>query len=131
MPPVSDSCPGWHGWRSPGGTSDSREHGRRERALDTASRPAASPDPSDAHVDRRANAIRQLCGVVLHVADVDELVLQLRQRTVAGLGVDVRLDRGVTVFLRGNNITETEYDSVLGYPGLPRTFMGGVRFGLR
>jgi outer membrane receptor protein involved in Fe transport len=49
--------------------------------------------------------------------------------TVAGLGVDVRLDRGVTVFLRGNNITDTEYDSVLGYPGLPRTFMGGVRFG--
>ena len=50
---------------------------------------------------------------------------------VAGLGVDVRLDHGITAFVRANNVGDTEYDSVLGYPGMPRTFMVGARFGLR
>ena len=48
--------------------------------------------------------------------------------TVAGLGADVRLDRTVTVYVHANNITDTVYDSALGYPGLPRQVMVGVRF---
>ena len=48
--------------------------------------------------------------------------------TVAGLGLDYRVDRALTVFIRGNNITDTEYDSALGYPGLPRSVMVGARF---
>jgi hypothetical protein len=32
------------------------------------------------------------------------------------------------VFLRANNIGDTEYDSVLGYAGMPRHVMVGVRF---
>jgi len=48
--------------------------------------------------------------------------------TIADLGVDVRVDRALTVFVRANNITDTTYDAVLGYPGLPRTIMAGVRF---
>ena len=48
--------------------------------------------------------------------------------TVLGLGVDVRLDRAATVYVRANNVTDTEYDSVLGYPGMPRQVMVGARF---
>jgi outer membrane receptor protein involved in Fe transport len=51
--------------------------------------------------------------------------------TLGDLGVDVRLDRGVTVFVRSNNVTDTTYDAALGYPGLPRTVMAGVRFALK
>jgi outer membrane cobalamin receptor len=46
--------------------------------------------------------------------------------TVAGLGLDYRLDRSVTLFVRSNNIGDTEYDSALGYPGMPRTVMVGA-----
>lgn len=49
---------------------------------------------------------------------------------VAGLGVDVRAHEGLTIFLRGNNITSTEYEAALGFPGLPRTIMAGARFTL-
>ena len=48
--------------------------------------------------------------------------------TVAGLGVDYRLDKSFTVYVRANNITDTEYDSALGYPGMPRQVMVGGRF---
>jgi outer membrane cobalamin receptor len=48
--------------------------------------------------------------------------------TVLGLGVDVRLDRAATVYVRANNVTDTEYDSVLGYPGMPRQVMVGAKF---
>ena len=47
---------------------------------------------------------------------------------VAGLGLDYRVDRAVTVYVRGNNITDTEYDMALGYPGLPRSVAFGVQF---
>ena len=50
---------------------------------------------------------------------------------IGGLGLDIRLDRGVTAFIRANNVTDTSYDSVLGYPGMPRTVMAGARFALR
>ena len=49
--------------------------------------------------------------------------------TVAGLGVDVRAHRMLTLFVRANNVTDTEYESALGYPGMPRTVMVGTRFG--
>ena len=49
--------------------------------------------------------------------------------TVAGLGVDLRAHRMLTVFLRANNIADTEYESALGYPGMPRSVMVGTRFG--
>ena len=47
---------------------------------------------------------------------------------VAGAGVEYELERAATVFVRVNNIGGTEYDSALGYPGLPRNAMVGVRF---
>jgi outer membrane cobalamin receptor len=50
--------------------------------------------------------------------------------TVAGLGVDVQVDRDVSLYVRGNNITNTSYDTALGYPGMPRTMMVGARFNI-
>jgi vitamin B12 transporter len=47
---------------------------------------------------------------------------------VSGLGVDVRAHEQLTVFVRANNIGDTEYQSALGWPGLPRNVMAGVRF---
>ena len=49
---------------------------------------------------------------------------------VAGLGIDVRAHRSVTLFLRGDNISDKTYDSALGYPGLPRAIVAGARFAL-
>ena len=49
---------------------------------------------------------------------------------VGSLGVDVRAADGVTLFARTDNIGNTSYESVLGYPGLPRSFMAGVRWNL-
>jgi vitamin B12 transporter len=49
--------------------------------------------------------------------------------TVAGVGIDLRAHRTVTVFVRANNVADTEYESALGYPGMPRTVMVGTRFG--
>ena len=53
------------------------------------------------------------------------------ERGADAAGVDVRAHDRVTLFLRGNNIGDAAYDSVLGYPGLPRAFVAGarVRFG--
>jgi vitamin B12 transporter len=47
--------------------------------------------------------------------------------TVIGLGVDVAAHPRVSVFVRGNNIANRSYDSVLGYPALPRAFVLGAR----
>ena len=47
---------------------------------------------------------------------------------VAGLGVDIRVHDALTLFLRGDNIGDTTYDSALGYPGLPRAVVIGARF---
>ena len=47
---------------------------------------------------------------------------------VAGLGLDVRVHEALTVFLRGDNVGDTTYDSALGYPGLPRSVVIGARF---
>jgi vitamin B12 transporter len=50
--------------------------------------------------------------------------------TVGSLGVDVRAATGLTLFARADNIGDTGYESVLGYPGLPRSFTAGVRWNL-
>ena len=50
--------------------------------------------------------------------------------TIAGLGLDVRVDRQLTFYARVNNVGDTAYDSVLGYPGMPRTVAAGARFTL-
>jgi outer membrane receptor protein involved in Fe transport len=47
---------------------------------------------------------------------------------VSGFGIDFEAAREATVFLRVNNAGETEYDGALGFPGMPRTVMAGVRF---
>jgi outer membrane receptor protein involved in Fe transport len=47
---------------------------------------------------------------------------------VAGFGVDYAVDRRASVFVRVNNLSDTEYDTALGYPGMPRTATVGVRF---
>jgi outer membrane cobalamin receptor len=47
---------------------------------------------------------------------------------VSGLGVDVRAHDQLTVFVRANNIADTDSQSGLGWPGLPRHLMAGVRF---
>ncbi len=49
---------------------------------------------------------------------------------VASLGLDYRAHDAVTVFLRSDNIGDTEYDSALGYPGLPRAVVVGARLRL-
>jgi vitamin B12 transporter len=50
--------------------------------------------------------------------------------TVAWLGGEVRLSRGVTAYVRVDNIADTVYESVLGYPGLPRAVVAGARFNI-
>ena len=47
---------------------------------------------------------------------------------VAGFGVDYEVDRRASVYFRVNNVSDTDYDSALGFPGLPRSAMVGVRF---
>lgn len=49
---------------------------------------------------------------------------------VFGAGVDVRAHRALTLFLRGDNLADASYESVLGYPALPRAVMAGARFSL-
>ncbi len=48
--------------------------------------------------------------------------------TVISVGGQVRLDDGLTVFVRIDNLTDTAYENALGYPGLPRAVVLGGRF---
>ena len=50
--------------------------------------------------------------------------------TLVGLSGQYRVHDDLTLFLRAENLTDTEYESVLGYPGLPRAFVVGGRFNL-
>jgi len=50
--------------------------------------------------------------------------------TVGSLGADVRAADALTVFARADNIGNTSYEHVLGYPGMPRSFVAGVRWNL-
>jgi vitamin B12 transporter len=49
---------------------------------------------------------------------------------VAGLGLDVKVQDALSIFVRGDNIGDTTYESALGYPGLPRAIVAGARFRL-
>jgi outer membrane receptor protein involved in Fe transport len=50
--------------------------------------------------------------------------------TVSWLGGEVRFNREVAAYLRIDNLADTAYESVLGYPGLPRSVVAGVRFNI-
>ena len=49
--------------------------------------------------------------------------------TLVGAGGQFRVRPELTLFLRIDNLTDAVYDSALGYPGLPRAFVAGGRFG--
>jgi len=49
---------------------------------------------------------------------------------VVGFGVDVRVQAKATVFFRADNIGDTQWESALGYPGMPRAAYAGFRFDL-
>jgi outer membrane cobalamin receptor len=48
--------------------------------------------------------------------------------TVAWLGGEVRISRDVAAYLRIDNLADASYESVLGYPALPRAVVAGLRF---
>ena len=48
--------------------------------------------------------------------------------TVMGLGASVKAHDALTVFLRVDNLADREWDSALGYPGMPRAAVIGARF---
>jgi vitamin B12 transporter len=50
--------------------------------------------------------------------------------TVVWLGGEVRLSREVAAYVRVDNLGDAAYESVLGYPGLPRALTAGVRFNI-
>ena len=50
--------------------------------------------------------------------------------TVSWFGGEVGVSRDVAAYLRIDNLTDAVYESVLGYPGLPRSVVAGVRFDL-
>ena len=50
--------------------------------------------------------------------------------TLVSVGGQFRVDDALTVFVRGDNLTDEVYESVLGYPGLPRAFVIGGRFNI-
>ena len=47
--------------------------------------------------------------------------------TVIGIGADVELHESLTAYVRLANAGDEVYESALGYPGMPRTFVAGVR----
>lgn len=47
---------------------------------------------------------------------------------VVSLGLDLRVHQLVTFYVRGENVADQAYESVLGYPAMPRTVMAGARF---
>ena len=47
--------------------------------------------------------------------------------TVLGLGISVEAHDALSLFLRVDNLGDTEWDSALGYPGLPRAVVVGAR----
>ncbi len=47
---------------------------------------------------------------------------------VLGLGADLRVQRGLAIFVRADNLGDAAYDGVLGYPGLPRSVVLGARW---
>jgi outer membrane cobalamin receptor len=49
---------------------------------------------------------------------------------VSGLGAEYRMQRRLTIYVRGDNIFDTEYEGSLGYPGMPPSAVIGLRFDL-
>jgi outer membrane receptor protein involved in Fe transport len=49
---------------------------------------------------------------------------------VSWIGGEVRVSREVAAYLRIDNLADASYESVLGYPALPRSVVAGVRFNL-
>jgi outer membrane cobalamin receptor len=49
--------------------------------------------------------------------------------TVVGLGASYRLAEAISALVRIDNVGDGGYENALGYPGLPRAVMVGVRFG--
>ena len=47
---------------------------------------------------------------------------------VVSLGLDVRAHEMITLYVRGENVADQAYESVLGYPAMPRTVAAGARF---
>ena len=47
--------------------------------------------------------------------------------TWMGLSAEYRLPRGVSLYVRVDNLTDSQYESALGYPGLPRSAVAGLR----
>ena len=50
--------------------------------------------------------------------------------TLVGLSGQYRVHDDLTLFLRAENLTDAEYESALGYPGMPRAFVIGGRFNI-
>jgi vitamin B12 transporter len=50
--------------------------------------------------------------------------------TVVGLGAEVDVHDDVSLFFRADNLLDETYESALGYPGMPRSFVVGTRFAL-
>ena len=50
--------------------------------------------------------------------------------TVSWLGGEVRLSRDVAGYVRIDNLANASYESVLGYPALPRSVVAGVRLNI-
>jgi vitamin B12 transporter len=48
--------------------------------------------------------------------------------TVSWLGGEIHVSRDVAAYLRIDNLTDATYESVLGYPALPRSVVAGLRF---
>jgi vitamin B12 transporter len=46
---------------------------------------------------------------------------------VIGAGADIAAHHRLSLFIRVNNLGDAEYESVLGYPALPRAFVAGAR----
>jgi vitamin B12 transporter len=51
--------------------------------------------------------------------------------TVMGLGGEYRVGQAASAFVRVDNFSNTTYESALGYPGLPRAFVVGMRIDVR
>jgi len=50
--------------------------------------------------------------------------------TLTWIGGEVRLARSASAFVRIDNLGDAAYESALGYPGLPRSIVGGVRINM-
>ena len=50
--------------------------------------------------------------------------------TQVSVGGQYRVHDDLTIYLRGDNLTDETFEGALGYPGLPRAFIIGARFNI-